>query len=87
MHEEQRQRFLEVLLRHLGAAQSVADIAGDTSLRMLGLNSMRAVDLVIDLEEELEFVFPDAEFTDETFSTADSLWRTVQSHRAPAASR
>ena len=84
---QERQRFLEVLVRHLGAAESVADICAGKSLRMLGLNSMRAVDLVIDLEEELDFVFPDAEFTDETFSTAARLWLTVQTNLARVASR
>jgi acyl carrier protein len=46
---------------------------------MLGLNSMRAVDLVIDLEEEFGFLFPDETFRDETFETATSLWDVVAS--------
>jgi acyl carrier protein len=38
---------------------------------------MRAVDLVIDLEEEFDFLFSDELFTDETFSTAANLWGVV----------
>jgi acyl carrier protein len=70
------ERFLRVLLRHL-AVDSPAEIPPEAALRMLGLNSMRAVDLVIDLEEEFDVLFPDELFTDETFATATSLWHTV----------
>lgn len=69
--------YLTVLLRHLGAVDKVEDIAPDVNLRTLGLNSMRAVDLVMDLEDQFDFVFPDEAFTDEVFATADSIWAVV----------
>jgi acyl carrier protein len=69
-------RFLRVLLRHL-LVDSPAQVPPEAALRMLGLNSMRAVDLVIDLEEEFGFLFADELFTDETFATAGSLWRAI----------
>jgi acyl carrier protein len=69
-------RFLLVLLRHL-VVDSPAQVPPEAALRMLGLNSMRAVDLVVDLEEEFGFLFTDDLFTDETFATAESLWRAV----------
>ena len=69
--------FLAVLLRHLTAVESIEEIPLDRDLRMLGLNSMRAVDLVIDLEEEFGFLFPDEAFRDETFATAGDLLAVV----------
>lgn len=71
------QRFLTVLLGHLTAVDAIEQIPPNRALRMLGLNSMRAVDLVIDLEEEFGFLFPDETFRDETFETAASLWDVV----------
>jgi acyl carrier protein len=78
-------RFLAVLLRHLTAVDGVEQIPPDRALRMLGLNSMRAVDLVIDLEDAFDFQFPDEAFTDETFETAAGLWDVVAGLTRPAA--
>ncbi len=72
-----RDDFLNILVRHLGAVDRPEDIQFGVSLRMLGLNSMRAVDLVMDLEETLGIGFPDDAFTDEVFETADSVWAVV----------
>jgi acyl carrier protein len=77
-HEE----FLHVLLQHLGAVETIDQITPAENLRALGLNSMRAVDLVMDLEDAFEFVFPDTAFTDEVFATADSIWAVVSTHTA-----
>jgi acyl carrier protein len=70
----QRERFLEVLCRNLTDQAGVAELDMSQNLRSLGLNSMRAVDLVIELEEELDITFPDDLFHDETFATGQSLW-------------
>jgi acyl carrier protein len=72
-----REEFLGILVRHLGAVDRAEDIAPDVKLRMLGLNSMRAVDLVMDLEDGFDISFPDESFTDEVFETADSIWTVV----------
>ncbi|GAA4057055.1 MULTISPECIES: acyl carrier protein [Actinomadura] len=74
---DRREEFLRVLLGHLGAVQDTAQITPTANLRSLGLNSMRAVDLVMDLEDAFGFVFPDSAFTDEVFATADSIWAVV----------
>ncbi|MFC6887029.1 MULTISPECIES: phosphopantetheine-binding protein [Actinomadura] len=77
---DRREEFLRVLLGHLGAVEDVAQIAPDANLRTLGLNSMRAVDLVMDLEDAFDFTFPDSAFTDEVFATADGIWAVVAAH-------
>jgi acyl carrier protein len=77
---DQREAFLKLLVAHLGAVETVDQIAPDASLRSLGLNSMRAVDLVMDLEDSFDFAFPDSAFTDEVFATADTIWAVVTEH-------
>ncbi|MFI0939399.1 acyl carrier protein [Streptomyces sp. NPDC021020] len=69
--------FRAVLVRHLAAVDRPEDIPPDVNLRALGLNSMRAVDLVIDLEDTLGIVFPDDAFTDEVFESARTIWAVV----------
>lgn len=69
--------FRAVLVRHLVAFDEPGDIPADVNLRSLGLNSMRAVELVIDLEDTLGIVFADGAFTDEVFQTAATLWAAV----------
>lgn len=81
----EHRQFLRVLLRYLTAVEAIEQIPPDRALRMLGLNSMRAVDLVIDLEEEFSFLFPDDAFRDETFETAASLWDVVAALRTEPA--
>lgn len=66
--------FRAVLVRHLVAVDDPAEIPADVNLRSLGLNSMRAVELVVDLEDSLGVVFPDDAFNDEVFRTAATLW-------------
>jgi acyl carrier protein len=72
-----RDAFLAVLARHLAVACGPEDIAPDASLRLLGLNSMRAVSLALDLEDAFGFTFPDDAFTDDNFATADTIWAVV----------
>lgn len=69
--------FRAVLVRHLVAVEEPQDIPADANLRSLGLNSMRAVELVVDLEDSLDIVFPDEAFNDEVFRTAATLWAAV----------
>jgi acyl carrier protein len=83
----EHERFLTVLLRHLTAVEVIEQIPAERALRMLGLNSMRAVDLVIDLEDEFGFQFPDEAFSDETFETSASLWGVVAGLRTEPATR
>ncbi|MGW7256372.1 acyl carrier protein [Streptomyces sp. NPDC054834] len=71
-----RQAFRDVLLAYLTCEAESLD--PEIRLRTLGLNSMRAVDLVLDLEDRFGFAFPDDRFTDENFATEASLWSAVE---------
>ena len=70
--------FLDLLTPFLRYAAPDA-IAADSILRELGLDSMRAVELLFALEDAYGIVFADELLTDATFETAGSLWAAVQS--------
>ena len=49
----------------------------DQSLAVAGLDSMNAVELLLELEDTFGFIMPDEHLLDETFSTARTLWEAV----------
>jgi len=71
------QRFIAIVRRHLRLHVPVEELALDTPLRELGLDSMAAVGLVIDLESELGVTLPESSLTAETFVDFASLWSAV----------
>jgi acyl carrier protein len=70
-------RYVDVLRAHLPALDPANGIEPTAPLRDMGLTSIRAVDLLIDLEDQFAFAFPDEVLTAETFTTAASLWDVV----------
>ncbi|HXM58423.1 MAG TPA: acyl carrier protein [Candidatus Dormibacteraeota bacterium] len=70
--------LLRPFLRYAGDG----DITGDSRLRDLGLDSMRAIDLLFAVEEVYGLVVPDEKLVDSTFETCASLWTTIQELRA-----
>jgi acyl carrier protein len=70
-------RFIAILRRHLPLVVPAEDVALDTPLRELGLDSMATVLLVVDLERELGVTLPERSLTAETFADAASVWRAV----------
>lgn len=78
--------FLETLASHLPAVGDAAAISLDRPLRELGLNSLRAVDLLIDLEDRFGIAFPDEALTDENFASGRSLMTLLERLLASEAS-
>ena len=74
--------FETVLRRHLKQVEADRPVPPDASLKDLGLDSMQAVELVFDLEDELGVQLPDEAMTAETFATAARLWEAVDAARA-----
>jgi acyl carrier protein len=70
--------FGAILRRHLKYLDGDAEIPVQAPLRDLGLDSMQAVELLFDLEDELGVVLPDSAMTAETFATAESLWAAIE---------
>ncbi|MFF6914297.1 MULTISPECIES: acyl carrier protein [unclassified Streptomyces] len=50
----------------------------DSRLHDLGMNSMKAIDLLFAIEDGLGVSLPDEDLNDTTFATAGSLWAAVQ---------
>jgi acyl carrier protein len=71
------ERLLELLTRHLRDVP--ADVDWETALLPdLGLDSMSAIELVLELEEELGVQFPEELLVRETFATVPSLEQAVR---------
>lgn len=77
--------FGAILRRHLKYLTGDAEIPFDGPLKDLGLDSMEAVELLFDLEDELGVVLPDSAMTAETFATARSLLAAVERAADPSA--
>jgi acyl carrier protein len=73
-------RFEEVLGRHLRSAMSNA-INYDMELVQLGLDSMTAVAVLLDMEKTFKIRFPDDMLVEGTFRTAGRLKQAVQKLR------
>jgi len=70
-------QFEEVLRRHLRSAKPDA-INYDAELAQLGLDSMTAVAVLLDMEKTFAIKFPDDMLVEGTFRTAGRLREAVQ---------
>jgi acyl carrier protein len=67
--------MLRPYLKYAGAI----DIVADSALRDLGLDSMRAIELLFAIEDTYGVVMPDEYLNDVAFKTAGSLWAAIES--------
>ena len=77
--------FDEVLRRHLRSAKADS-INYDVELAQLGLDSMTAVAVLLDMEKTFNIRFPDDMLVEGTFRTAGRLKEAVQLLRERQAS-
>jgi acyl carrier protein len=78
-------QFEECLRRHLRSAESDS-MNYDIDLAQLGLDSMTAVAVLLDMEKTFGIRFPDDMLVEGTFRTAGRLKEAVQKLRAQQAS-
>jgi acyl carrier protein len=78
-------QFEEVLRRHLRSAKANS-INYDVELAQLGLDSMTAVAVLLDMEKAFGIRFPDDMLVEGTFRTAGRLKKAVQKLREQKAS-
>ena len=78
-------QFEEALRRHLRSAKPDT-INYDMELAQLGLDSMTAVAVLLDMEKTFGIKFPDDMLVEGTFKTARNLKEAVQKLRAQQAS-
>lgn len=79
--------FEALLRRRLPHLPADAPLRPDDPLKDLGLNSMLAVELIFDLEDEFDVVLPDEAMTEATFATAAVLWAAVGAARVQVSGR
>lgn len=79
-------QFSQMLRSHLKYIKPDAELTPDALLKPLGLDSMAAVDLLLDIEDNYNVTMPDRYLTEETFSTARALWQAVDQLRSVALS-
>ena len=77
--DEISRKILAILREHLRFVSEDPEFPMDTNLEKLGLDSMSAIDLLLNLEQTFEILFPDSMLTVETFRTATTLEEAVRS--------
>ena len=68
----------DFVVEHIEALESIDDVADDSELSDLGLDSMSALNLLLDIEDEFDVQFPEEYLTPEVFSTPSSLERAIR---------
>jgi acyl carrier protein len=58
------------------------ELSPESELYGLGLDSMRAVELLFAIEDAYQIELPEEKLTDETFRTAGALWVAIREVRA-----
>lgn len=74
-----RDRYEQVLRKYLPEPATEHPIAYDADLGTLGIDSISAINLLLDLEETFEVSFPGSLLTPELFSTVGYLEQTLAS--------
>ena len=67
-----------ILSKHLNLDDGAQPLVMDTTLEALGLDSMGAINLLLDLEDSFDIAFPSSLLTEETFRTPQSLAAAVR---------
>lgn len=71
--------FERLVRRHLRYLDATAELDFDAELRVFGLDSMAALNLLFELEDAFGVVLPDEYLVDETFATARALHNALAS--------
>ena len=69
--------LLALLRPYLEYMEPSERLAEDADLQSVGLDSMGAIDLLLEVEEHFNIVIPDDRLVDETFATPKALWGVI----------
>ncbi|MEV0135524.1 phosphopantetheine-binding protein [Dactylosporangium sp. NPDC050688] len=72
-----RDKVHQILRSHL-PIENAKPLVPDARLVDLGLDSLRSVNLVLDLEDTFDIEFPDSMLTDATFGTVADLEQAIE---------
>ncbi|WP_316195240.1 MULTISPECIES: phosphopantetheine-binding protein [unclassified Bradyrhizobium] len=70
-------RFASLIIPHLKYHAADLELDPNSLLSEYGLDSAASIDLLLDIEDTYGITMPDRYLTEETFSTASSLWSAV----------
>jgi len=76
------QQFMNIVQSHLKYLKAGEQLQAQQQLKALGLDSMAAIDLLLDIEDTYNVVLPDTYLTEEHFSTAQALWAVITDLRS-----
>jgi acyl carrier protein len=71
-------KFMSLLRKHLKYLRQDQVLQAEDDLKLLGLDSLAAIDLLLDVEDQYGVTLPDKYLTDNTFSSAGALHSVVQ---------
>jgi acyl carrier protein len=71
------EKLLGILSKHLKLVDNAYAIPMEQRLDELGLDSIGAINLLLDLEDNFTISFPDFMLTEETFRTPATLYKAV----------
>ena len=72
-------RLKPLILEHLKLVETTEQIGDTDDLTTLGMDSMAATNMMIDIEDEFDIHFLDEMLTPETFKSAESLSLAIDS--------
>ena len=76
--DEITRRVRQCLYKHLEFVEAGAEFDMNEELRKLGLDSMNAIALLLDVEKEFAINFPDDMLVPQTFATGEAIVAAVQ---------
>lgn len=74
-------KFENLLRQHLKDLPAAAALDEEHSLQSYGLDSLAAVNLLLEIENTYDIIVPDKYLVETSFSTARFLWNIVQGLR------
>lgn len=83
--EKREQVILEIVRKHLGPAWQAAEVDENAELHSLGMDSMKSISMLLDLEGAFKLTFPDDILIPENYRTLKTLRAMVSSALAKSA--
>jgi acyl carrier protein len=77
-----KEQFAVILRRHLKYLKPGQELTPEATLLDLGLDSLAAVSLILDLEDEFNITLPDSSIVAGSFRDSKTLWEVVEAATA-----
>lgn len=78
MRKEIEQSLRKIIMELLELTKPVEEIANDDDLTKLGMNSISAIELVVEVEDKYDFEFNDEDLLVDNFKTIERLAKYIE---------